>query len=191
MNAVGSACRRLVSKGGLALMAAVAVASCDVSTPTGPTGRTSDSMLTYARPAGPFVGAESGRFTRPNAIFETYVRDNRNAVDVMVRSIDGDFCHLALAAPRGRALSPGTYADAARYPFQNASHPGLSFGCGHACNTLQGQFVIHSLEFGQDGDVERLRATFEQSCLRWDGVREVPMERLTGEIRIVGGSTRS
>jgi hypothetical protein len=144
-------------------------------------------MLSYSRPAGPFVGAESGRFAPPDAIFEASF-DSRNALSVRVRSIDGTFCSLDLAAPNGQRLSPGTYANAARYPFQAPSQPGLDFGCGRGCNRLQGQFVVRTLVVGATGDVERLHATFEQSCLRWNGVAEVPMERLTGEMRVVGGS---
>ena len=171
----------------LTAVVSIAFASCD-SNPTGPLGRVGVSMLSYARPAGQFVGAESGSYSLANAIFETHVRNSGNAVDVMVRSMDNRFCMLSLGAPVGRVLAVGAYPNAARYPFQGPSQAGLDFGCGSGCNRLQGSFTITTLAFRSSGELERLAATFEQSCLRWDGVQEVPMEQLTGEVRVVNTS---
>ncbi len=167
-----------------AALTSLALASCGDSNATGPSGRLGTSRLSFSRPAGQFSGAESGSFTLANALFETYVRDGGNAVEVRVRSMDNRFCSLQLGAPAGRQLTVGTYPNAARYPFQGPSQAGLDFSCLSGCNRLQGSFTITTLAYRSSGELERLVGTFAQSCLRWDGVREAPMEELTGEVLI-------
>jgi hypothetical protein len=72
---------------------------------------------------------------------------------------------LDLAAPQGQRLTPGTYVNATRYPFQAPTVPGLSFyGDGRGCNTLSGTFTITDAAYGIDGSVQRFSATFEQHC---------------------------
>ncbi|MGA4956053.1 hypothetical protein [Streptomyces lavendulocolor] len=89
--------------------------------------------------------------------------DNRT-VSVAVDGVNGDWWHLDLSAPAGRPLTTGTYTDATRHPFNEAG-PGLSLGGnGRGCNTLTGSFTITALEFGPQGYVKTLDATFEQHC---------------------------
>jgi hypothetical protein len=73
--------------------------------------------------------------------------------------------YLDLAAPRGQRLAIGKYENARRYPFQPVTQPGLSFaGSGRGCHTLTGRFEIQSIVLGPGDTVDRLQATFEQSC---------------------------
>ncbi|MFJ4539851.1 hypothetical protein ACIP39_28365 [Streptomyces tibetensis] len=90
--------------------------------------------------------------------------DNR-VVSVSVDGANGDWWSLDLAAPSGKALTPGTYTGATRYPFNDGVEPGLSLsGNGRGCNQLTGTFTISAVEFGPQGYVKKLDATFEQHC---------------------------
>ena len=72
---------------------------------------------------------------------------------------------LYLSAPQGEVLKRGNYANAARYPFQSSSQPGLSFsGNGRGCNEITGEFTIHEIVLGPANRVERLHVEFEQYC---------------------------
>lgn len=88
-----------------------------------------------------------------------------SVVTVSVDGANGDWWTLNLAAPSGEALAPGTYTGATRYPFNEASEPGLSLsGNGRGCNRLTGTFTVEAVEFGPQGYVRKLDATFEQHC---------------------------
>ncbi|MDN0194009.1 hypothetical protein [Streptomyces sp. S.PNR 29] len=90
--------------------------------------------------------------------------DNR-VVTVSVDGANGDWWTLNLAAPAGKSLTPGTYTGATRYPFNEGTEPGLSLsGNGRGCNQLTGTFTIADVEFGPQGYVKKLDATFEQHC---------------------------
>ncbi|CAL9658723.1 hypothetical protein [Streptomyces sp. enrichment culture] len=87
------------------------------------------------------------------------------AVTVSVDGANGDWWTLNLAAPAGKVLTPGTYTGATRYPFNEGTEPGLSLsGNGRGCNQLTGTFTISAVEFGPQGYVQKLDATFEQHC---------------------------
>ncbi len=88
-----------------------------------------------------------------------------NAVRLWVDGANGDWWSLDLAAPSGKALAPGTYTGATRHPFNGPNEPGLDLsGNGRGCNTLTGEFTISAVEFGPQGYVKTLDATFEQHC---------------------------
>ncbi|GAA4335424.1 hypothetical protein GCM10023086_67910 [Streptomyces venetus] len=90
--------------------------------------------------------------------------DNR-VVTVSVDGANGDWWTLDLAAPSGKALTPGTYTGATRYPFNDGTEPGLSLsGNGRGCNQLTGTFTVSAVEFGPQGYVKKLDATFVQHC---------------------------
>ncbi|MET8080649.1 hypothetical protein [Streptomyces sp. NPDC005303] len=90
--------------------------------------------------------------------------DNR-VITLSVDGANGDWWTLDLAAPAGRTLTPGTYTGATRYPFNDATEPGLSLsGNGRGCNELTGTFTVSAVEFGPQGYVKKLDATFEQHC---------------------------
>lgn len=68
-------------------------------------------------------------------------------------------------APSGKSLTPGTYTGATRYPFNEGTEPGLSLsGNGRGCNQLTGTFTVSAVEFGPQGYVKKLDATFVQHC---------------------------
>ncbi|MFF4014038.1 hypothetical protein [Streptomyces sp. NPDC001843] len=88
-----------------------------------------------------------------------------NAVHLSTDGANGDWWYLDLAAPSGKALAPGTYTGATRHPFNGPNEPGLDLsGNGRGCNTLTGEFTISDVEFGPQGYVKKLDATFEQHC---------------------------
>ncbi|MFI8232444.1 hypothetical protein ACIGDI_26750 [Streptomyces sp. NPDC085900] len=90
---------------------------------------------------------------------------DNGVVTVSVDGANGDWWTLNLAAPTGKALTPGTYTGATRYPFNEATEPGLSLsGNGRGCNQLTGTFTISAVEFGPQGYVKKLDASFEQHC---------------------------
>ncbi|MPY52223.1 hypothetical protein [Streptomyces acidicola] len=90
---------------------------------------------------------------------------DNNTVSLSVDGANGDWWYLDLAAPSGQALAPGTYTGATRHPFNEPTEPGLSLsGNGRGCNTLTGEFTISDVEFGPQGYVKKLDATFEQHC---------------------------
>ncbi len=84
--------------------------------------------------------------------------NSTNAVSLAFPHAGNNGFDLSFAAPMGQVLTPGTYANATRYPF-NAPGPGLSLsGDGRGCNTLIGEATFV-------GDIiARLSATFVQHC---------------------------
>ncbi|WP_329334106.1 hypothetical protein OG866_12020 [Streptomyces sp. NBC_00663] len=88
-----------------------------------------------------------------------------NGVHLSVDGANGDWWYLDLTAPSGQTLAPGTYTGATRYPFNEPTEPGLDLsGNGRGCNTLTGEFTITDVEFGPQGYVEKLDASFVQHC---------------------------
>jgi hypothetical protein len=76
-----------------------------------------------------------------------------------------DWWYLDFAGPNGQPLQPGPYENAARYPFQSPTQPGLSVsGNGRGCNTLSGRFDILEAVYTPSGEIERFAADFEQHC---------------------------
>ena len=72
---------------------------------------------------------------------------------------------LQFAAPANSVLTPGTYEDAIRYPFQSPQMPGLDVeGSGRGCNTLTGRFIVYEIVRNAAGQVEQFAADFEQHC---------------------------
>ncbi|MER6786022.1 hypothetical protein ABT330_15610 [Streptomyces sp. NPDC000658] len=91
--------------------------------------------------------------------------DAGNAVHLRLDGANGDWWSLDLAAPSGRVLAPGAYTGATRHPFNGPDEPGLDLsGNGRGCNTLTGEFTVADVEFGPQGYVRKLDATFEQHC---------------------------
>ena len=109
------------------------------------------------------------------------------------RGLDGLYrggrprCQLFLAAPRGQALTIGTYPATTRWPFQNPQVPGLDFSCGNGCNTSDGSFVIRELSATGVGPVQRLDVSFEQTCHRFGTQGDERRATLTGQLWFVRG----
>ena len=85
-------------------------------------------------------------------------------VNLNVDTPDGSWS-VDFAAPQGQQLTAGTrYADATRYPFQDAG-AGLSVsGMGRGCNTLTGEFTVQEIAYDTRGVLTRFKASFEQHC---------------------------
>lgn len=93
----------------------------------------------------------------------------------------GDWWTAEFAAPPGETLKPGTYTNAVRAPFRGAGQPGLSVtGSGRGCNTLIGEFTVHSIGTAPDGTVASLDVSFIQHC-------GSSPEALTGRARFRAG----
>ena len=109
-----------------------------------------------------YVGGGQGRsYTPSDATFT--IRGTAGSLRVSVEA-GGDWWDVALAAPAGGQLSPGSYQNAARAPF-NGAYPGLSVtGTGRGCNTVKGFFDITALSVDSHGQVTTLDASFTQFC---------------------------
>ncbi len=72
---------------------------------------------------------------------------------------------LNFAAPACQELLPGTYEGAQQVPFQPAEVPGLEIErFGSTCTGLDGRFVVREAHYGEDREVYRFVADFEQRC---------------------------
>lgn len=75
----------------------------------------------------------------------------------------GKWWHLYFASPWDTTLTPGTYLNATRWPFQADNVPGLSVsGEGRGSNGLTGQFTVLQALYDQSGRIVRFAADFEQ-----------------------------
>lgn len=121
------------------------------------------------------------RYTPSNARFSA--RCSQSEVSIFV---DGDFVtdfsSVSFGAPRGTPMRAGTYENASRTAFRDATHPGLDLTVMGGCNTTQGRFVVHEIDLTADGKVNRFWATFEQYC-------DNKPAALRGEIRVTGISS--
>jgi hypothetical protein len=92
---------------------------------------------------------------------------------------------LQLAAPKGRALTPGLYRNAKRIPAIGSQEPQLNFGGEQrSCNTSTGEFEVLEAVYGPrpagsgtSGTIERFHARFTQTCDGSSG-------SLVGEVRL-------
>ncbi|MDF2091244.1 Ig-like domain-containing protein [Knoellia sp. 3-2P3] len=97
----------------------------------------------------------------------------------------GDWWTADFAAAPGETLQPGTYNNAVRAPFRGTGQPGLSVsGSGRGCNTLLGEFTVHSIGTAPDGTIASLDVSFIQHC-------ESHPEALTGRARFRAGPASS
>ena len=137
-----------------------------------------------ARPAEELIGPESGSYTRANATFEGRTGIAGGFPDpylrVAVSPNSGPICQLFLAAQHGFTLQVGTYNGATRWPFQSPNAPGMDFGCGSGCNTLEGNFVVRELVIDAAGILQRIDVSFEQRCTN----QSRPAALLTGTLRM-------
>ncbi|WP_448569795.1 PKD domain-containing protein [Thalassotalea ganghwensis] len=102
----------------------------------------------------------------------SYWSDKSISVD-----INGFDWSIQFDAPNDDLLAIGEYADAGNYPFQEENQAGISFsGNGKACSEDLGNFVISTLEYGQNNKPLSFAATFEVHC------REIGNGTIRGEI---------
>lgn len=70
---------------------------------------------------------------------------------------------LELATPEERPLTPGTYPNAKKYPFQGLAFPGINFeGNGRSNNDVSGSFEVYELVAQPDGTILSFAADFIQ-----------------------------
>lgn len=101
-------------------------------------------------------------YTAPTATFLA----SGNAETLTLRvTTDSEWHYLTVAAPRGQALTRGTYTSAERASFRTGRAPGLDIsGNGSGCNRVWGSFVIRQIAFAPSGEVSLLDATLNQNC---------------------------
>jgi hypothetical protein len=158
-------------------LALAAPAAAHAATITG-----AGTSVTFSGTGGDFITQDQAWSYDPSnsAITATASADD-NSVAV---NISGDTTWtLDFAAPQGQALTAGTtYDNAARYPFQTSTEPGLSlFGDGRGCNTVTGSFTVNKAVFGPHGWIQSFDATFVQQC------EGSTTSEATGEVDIENG----
>lgn len=90
-------------------------------------------------------------------------RNYDNGVSIAVNG--ATWWYLDFAAPGDVDLTQGLYENAARFPFQSSTQPGLDVsGNGRGCNTLTGNFTVLEVAYNADGTVSQFAADFEQHC---------------------------
>jgi VCBS repeat-containing protein len=138
------------------------------------------TSLTMVSEPGDYIGqGQTYSYTPATGTFYAN-RNFDNGVSIFYAG-GGHNWHLDFAAPFSAALTPGFYANATRWPFQDASVPGLDVsGDGRGSNTLTGNFTVTEAVYAADGDVLRFAATFEQHS---EGIAPA----LTGTININQG----
>lgn len=96
----------------------------------------------------------------------TFTATGSNTSNVVNIHFNGtSWWYLDFAAPSGEILQPGPYENAARYPFQSPTKPGLSVdGDGRGCNELTGRFDVIEIAYTPEGKIDRFAADFEQRC---------------------------
>jgi hypothetical protein len=85
-----------------------------------------------------------------------------NSISINIEGIER--YRLEFGPPKGRALVPGLYTEATRWPFNSGPYPGIDVTVGSSgCNTEDGQFrVLQILLAGTK--VQRFVADFETTC---------------------------
>jgi hypothetical protein len=122
------------------------------------------TILFFDSQPGDYIGGGVQQTVTPANGSFVASRNFSNGVSVQVNTTGGGWT-LAFAAPGNALLTPGTYDNATRWPFQSPVNPGLSiFGMGRGCNTLTGSFVIKEAVYDPSGQVQAFAADFEQHC---------------------------
>jgi hypothetical protein len=91
-------------------------------------------------------------------------RNFDNGVNFTItRASPHDHWELNLAAPFNATIVPGLYEGAARFPFQDADQPGLTFSGNHRGNNRNaGFFEVFEAIYSPSGAVERFAVDFTQ-----------------------------
>jgi hypothetical protein len=125
------------------------------------------TSLSMTSDSGDYIGqGQTYLYTPTDGTFSASAGINNNNVSFFFNTPTFDhFWSLDFAAPNGAPLTPGTYLNATRYPFQVTSVPGLSVsGDGRGCNMLSGSFQVLQAVYGPANTLVAFEATFEQHC---------------------------
>ncbi len=130
------------------------------------TARSDASLLFFDSGPDDYIGEGLTQLaTDPDATF-TASRTNDDGVRLTVGSEESPSSwRLEFAAAGGVPLAAGTYEGATRWPFNEATAPGLSVhGHGRGCNKSTGRFVVHEVAYDDEGEVVSFAADFVQYC---------------------------
>ncbi|MBE9117193.1 hypothetical protein IQ249_14930 [Lusitaniella coriacea LEGE 07157] len=126
-----------------------------------------------------WVGRGQSRSVTPEDNFSfSASRNFDNGVSFRINNLvsnpprDSKYWTLNLAAPFEALLTPGLYSDTARFPFQSAGQPGLTFSGNHRGNNRNGGFFeVLEATYLADGTVASFAVDFtqygEQQQERW------------------------
>jgi uncharacterized delta-60 repeat protein len=132
--------------------------SLNVTIPLGTT-----SLYLNSQP-GDYIGqGQTNTWTPATGAF-TVNRNFDNGVSFSYQDTNPNvWWYVDFAAPNNATLVPGLYGNAARFPFQLTSQPGLDIaGEGRGSNTLTGKFTVLQANYSPTGQVLNFDATFEQ-----------------------------
>lgn len=168
----------------LAVAGPVLSSACDRS-PTSPSDSPS-SVFTYSSAGGdPIGGGQSRHYTTANATIRGVAYPSSGLLEVTVTSADRqEWWTLQMQAPRAGALVAGHYEPVVAWRTANAAEAQLRFtGMGRGCSPVSGAFTLHQVQYGSLGELDRLHATFRQTCAGFPA-------GLSGEVVLVDGGTR-
>lgn len=142
------------------------------------------TALYYKSEPGDYIGQGQELLLTTNDVdfsvgrnFDNGIYFNINNFNRNIPPMNFIWWYLNLAAPFNQTLTPGSYENATRWPFQATDRPGLDFsGSGRGCNQLAGRFEILEVVYDASGNVTKFAANFEQHC-------ELFMPPLLGMIR--------
>ncbi len=112
---------------------------------------------------GDYIGGGQNYSYGANDGTYTVTRNYSNGVSIrFVPNVNPiDSWQIDFAGPNNALLTPGTYDNAVRYPFQSGGEPGLSVSYyDRGSNTLTGQFTIYQATYDASGNVISFNASF-------------------------------
>jgi len=125
------------------------------------------TSLSMTSDPGDYIGAGQTYFySAADGEFRAQVHSGGGGISISFNTPSYEhWWYLDFAAPNGVPLTPGSYLNATRYPFQSPDVPGLSVsGDGRGCNELTGSFQVLQVTYGPDNTVTAFDAAFEQHC---------------------------
>ena len=131
-----------------------------------PAETTTTALFTETEPGGS-PSPPLRNWTLTDASVSATISADQSYVDIQFQSRTSStaWTRMRFKAPQGLVLSPGTYEQAQRHPFQPNVLPGLDVSADHSgCNTLSGRFIIYDLTADSTGRLTSFAADFEQHC---------------------------
>lgn len=113
--------------------------------------------------AGDYIGAgQTQSLTGKDGLFCATLNSN-NDIDIDFHG--DDYWNLDFAPPQGKRIGIGEYDNATRAAFHSPVKPGPEVsGAGRGCNTLNGSFLVHRVNYANDHSLAVFVADFEQHC---------------------------
>jgi hypothetical protein len=126
---------------------------------------TAQTALFFRSDPGDFIGQGQQMLLTPDQA-RVLAKPQSHGVEFNIQNPAGSqLWSLDLVPPSGASLVPGIYLNAARYPFQSSTQPGLSFsGQGRGCNMVTGSFTVLEANYDANGNVVNFAADFIQYC---------------------------